>query len=159
MKNLLRWAATCAVLAGCASHSTMVNRPVSPEELPALIKNSPHVTALSPTRAKRTEPDKIALHNFHFHALNQPDGLTNWKYHYVIGEGSIPAWSYERVAEIQIYLRTRADPLALPRFRRLASEMGGDAVIEMHRKPIITRQLPAPIDAYLYYGVVVRRTD
>ena len=152
--------AATSILMGCASHSTIVNRPVGTHDLPRLLADSPHVTPLSKNSySQRTSPAAIEFFNYTFHLLNQPDLIKNWQYHYVVGPASQPNWRYERIKEVLVYLPSRTDEAAIEQFRKVASSSGGDAVVDLHRKPIITKRLPAPIDAYMYYGVVVRRTE
>ena len=149
-----------AALAGCAAHSTVMNRPVEPDEVPRLIGDSPHISRLSSqTYPKRTESSNIQFFNYTFNLLSRPDLIKDWQYHYVVGPASSPTWRYEKLAEVLVYLHSRDDPTAFARLGEVASSLGGDAVIDMHRKPIITRKPPAPVDAYMYYGMVVRKSD
>ena len=90
--------------------------------------------------------------------LNSPDLIKNWQSHYVLAPASSPEWPNSRLAEVLVYLPTRDDNRAYEIFKEVASSAGGDGVVDMHRKPIVTRPLPAPIWAYLYFGVVVRKT-
>lgn len=145
------------MIGGCASHSMLFFDSVDSAEVPSLISKSPHIKSLTKVQhTKRTDPQNIVLFNYAFHEFNAPNRVLNWQYHYMIGPASAPDWSNEKIAEVIVYLRTRDDATALQTFKRVASDIGGDAVVEMHRKPIIPKIPPAPIEAYLYYGVVVR---
>jgi hypothetical protein len=147
-------------LAGCATNSTMVNFAIDKQEIVQRIEKSPHVTQLSRVNyAKRTEPSDIQVFHYVFDMMNRPDRIQDWQYHYVTGQGSDPEWKFARLAEVEIYLPDRLDDRAIPQFRQIASSMGGDAVVNVHRKPLRSEKFPAPIDAYLYYGVVVRRKN
>jgi hypothetical protein len=148
---------------GCATQSLFFLRPMDQSEVSNLISASPSITRLSQKAFEvRTPPSDIAFYYHRFTVLSQPDLIANWEYHFVIKGASSPDWSYDRVAQVIAYLPTRDDQSAYSTFRGIASSQGGDAVLDMYRKPIVTEKWydkPAHIAAYLYYGVVVRRRD
>jgi hypothetical protein len=150
-----------AVLAaGCFSSSR--TNVVGPEKLAQLISQSPHVTRKSQTEYEpRTDADSIEFYYFRFHALNAPNLLRNWKYHHIIKPASKPEWQYTKIADVSVYLQKMDDDAAHAEFRTLAHDLGGDAVVGMYRKPVVTRRpgpwLGTPIAAYRYVGIVVRR--
>lgn len=148
------------VVSGCSTHSTVINHPVAPDQVRGLIANSPHVKELTDRKfEKRTSPESIQLFYYKFSSLNSPGLLKDWEYHYVVAPASSPEWPHQRLAEISVYLPARDDNRASATLREVASSIGGDGVVEIHRKPITTRPLPAPIVAYLYFGIVVRQDN
>lgn len=107
---------------------------------------------------QRTQPEDIELYYFLFHPLNSPDGLTNWRHHFVIAPPSTPSWSYNKLFKVVLPQRQRDDLPALAAIRGLAAARGGDAVIDLYRRAILSgRVLPAKVLAYEYEGVVVRK--
>jgi hypothetical protein len=145
---------------GCASHSPSTMFPVNAKEVPKLIAESPHVTKLSDKKFEsRTSPEAVQFFFYRFGVFDEPGLIKNWEDHYVLGPSSAPSWAYEKLAEVTVYLQKRDDAQAYRQYRQVASAMGGDSVIDMYRKPVITHSPPAPIVAYLYYGVVVLNSD
>ena len=159
IKNLIIFLTLINIL-GCSTHSVTVNTPFNENELETLITESPHIKFLKPhTTERKTNPDDISFFYYLFHPLNEPNLIKNWEYHYKIQPASSPDWSYEKLAEVVIYLRDRDDTQASNIFRHTASTIGGEGVIDIYRKPITTKRTPAPIASHLYYGVVVRKTE
>jgi hypothetical protein len=147
-------------ISSCAAHSVSTIYPVSENEVAKLIAESPHVARLSDNKFEsRTSPEAVQFFYYRFGLFTEPSLIKNWKYHYVLEPSSSPVWAYEKLARVTVYLQKRDDAQAYRQYRQVASAMGGDGVIDMHRKPIITQRPPAPIAAYLYYGVVVRNSD
>ncbi|MBI5270126.1 MAG: hypothetical protein HY856_10670 [Burkholderiales bacterium] len=50
--------------------------------------------------------------------------VKDWQYHYVVGPPSQPSWRYERLADVLVYLPTRADEQAFEQFRTVAAAHG-----------------------------------
>jgi len=159
---------TSLAFSACAVNSVISNVPLSKGEFAYRMNQSPIVEYLKDVGnthfSKLREPQDIELHFMKFNLFNKPDLITNWKYHYVLGEPSSPQWDYIEIADITVYQLQRDDAAAFTVIRKKVSEIGGSGVIDMFRKPIHendpTARTPLhetwAIEGYLYSGRVVR---
>lgn len=145
---------------------------VSVEKFQTLLQASPVVTNIVDGIAKECETATVELHFKKFNVFNAPNAVDHWKYHYVIGEPSKPAWKTQPVADIVVYQAKIEDSAALAIFKTKASELGGCAVQEVFREPVLmNRFADGPkafglggtkaarrILGYAYYGRIVRRS-
>lgn len=94
--------------------------------------------------------------------------MTTPKVHFVMGEGRVPAWKATRIASIKLYHFRRADPLVLASFKKIAASLGGTALINVGREPVLLEGSLRPrrdeadpgydIIGYAYFAdVVVKR--
>ena len=143
-------------LFSCASTSSPTSIGVmSDVDLGNLITKTPKIEMLGEKHA-RTNTDEIEFYYFKYNILNSPDAIVNWKYHYVIKSGSSPEYDYSKIAKISFAQKERNDSKAFNEYKKIASSLGGDAVVDIFRKPIITDRSQV-IRAYLYCGIVVKR--
>lgn len=139
-------------LTGCVS-SHFVERPED------LFAASPQVSALSTQKFEsRTAPGHIEFYYFWWNPLTKPNAVQNWQEIFVLGPSSSPAWRYEKVADVVLSKRRKDDVEAKAELQALASRMGGDAVIDLRRDPMIDApKFGSRIIGYRYLGTVVRQ--
>ena len=108
----------------------------------------------------RTSTNNIKLFYKSWNAWTRPSSVKDWEYYFVIGAASSPDWTYDEIARVEIYQTERVDSEAIKQFREIAHEQGGDAVIDLHREPLIAgKKMPADVIGYRYAGIVVRRKN
>ncbi len=123
------------------------------------IINSPYIVDISKEKYEyRTNSEEIEFFYHTWNSLTKPGNIRNWKYYFVIEEGSKPTWKYTVIARVDIFQKSRDDYSAMKKFRSFASQKGGDAVIDLYREPAINSfGFPAGIIGYRYSGKVVRK--
>lgn len=123
------------------------------------VAQSPVIKPLSKDSFEaRTSANNVDLYYKSWNAWTRPSSVKDWEYHFVIGAASSPNWNYDEIAQVEIYQTERVDSKAIQQLRSFASEQGGDAVIDLHREPLIAeKKMPADIVGYRYVGIVVRR--
>jgi hypothetical protein len=164
-----RFALTCVCLAlsGLAlGKGFLAFSRLSPEEMDQRVAASP-IIKLEGKKTFEPRPTwpKVEIHFKKFGAFTAHDGVEDAEWHYVMGEPSKPKWKYTRVGEIVIFRRDRSDPHAILAFKKAAAAMGGDAVINVMREPVVLEGTydyatsSSGIQGYQFYGDVVRRKD
>jgi len=140
-------------LAGCVSSHYVA-------DVDAELRDSPKVELVVKDKpAPRALPEQIEAYYFRWNPLTRPDGVKNWKEIFVMGEPSSPAWSYKPVAKLEIAQRSRDDVSAMNTLRALASELGGDALVDLRRDPMIdSPKFGARILGFRYLATVVRKS-
>jgi hypothetical protein len=130
-------------------------------DVDAVLRDSPKIELLAKDKpASRTAAESIEAYYFWWNPLTRPDAVKNWKEIYVMGESSSPAWPYTRIASVEIAQRARDDTTAMKTLRSLASDLGGDALIDLRRDPMIDKpQFGARILGFRYLATVVRRSS
>ena len=145
------------LLAGCFASTTGYYNPEQLKDVQAETARAAE-TYSTTFYSKRTESEAVELYYFLFHPLNAPDGLTQWEHHFKIAPASSPTWSYDKLFKVVYFQRKRDDTPALAAVQRFASERGGDGVVDLYRRAILSKdRLPAYVVAYEYEGIVVRR--
>lgn len=145
-------AIAAAALSGCVS-SHFVERPED------LFAASPQVRALSSQKFEsRTSPAQVEFYYFWWNPLTKPNAVQNWEDIFVMGKSSSPAWRYDKLADVVLAKRRKNDAEARAELQGIASRMGGDAVIDLRRDPMIDApKFGSRIIGYRYLGTVVRR--
>lgn len=128
-------------------------------DVDAVLRASPNIELLVKDKpAPRTTADSIEAYYFRWNPLTRPDAVQNWKEIFVMGESSSPAWTYSSIARIQVAQRKRDDISAMKSLRSLASDLGGDALIDLRREPMIDNpKMGARILGFRYLATVVRK--
>lgn len=139
-------------LAGCAStfHVQYVD---------AAFLDFPKIERLVKDRLpSRTAAENIEAYYFWWNPLQRPDAIKDWKEIFIMGESSAPAWAYTSIANIDIAQIAKDDATAMRVLRPLASDLGGDALIDLRRRPMIDRsRFGNRIMGFQYSATVVRR--
>ena len=140
-----------ALILGCVSQYHV-------QDADAAIRDSPKIELLvGKNPGSRTAAENIGAY-YHSWTLTRPDAVKNRKELFVMGEPSAPEWRYDLIASLEIAQRTRDDVRAMATLRSLASDLGGDALIDLRRAPMIDRpQFGAKILGFKYLAIVVRR--
>lgn len=152
-RNILAMAAIM-LLAGCVSQHYVPDVEAvlrAPPKIELLVKEKP---------GSRTSAESIEGYYYWWNPLTRPDAVKNWKEIFVMGEASSPAWPYTEIAHLEIAQRTRADATAMQLLRALASSLGGDALIDLRRDPMIdSPKFGARIIGFRYLATVVRKNS
>jgi hypothetical protein len=140
------------LLAGCISQHYV-------PDVEAALRASPKIELLVKEKpGPRTSAENIESYYYSWNPLTRPDAVKNWKEIFVMGEASSPAWSYTPLARLEVAQRTRDDAAAMQALRSLASSMGGDALIDLRRDPMIdSPKFGARIMGFRYLATVVRK--
>lgn len=163
---ILTVAASSLLLHGCATPApqyTGENREsVAPDSAPRVVM--PDGETL-PAFASRPADHFVEVHLRAWTSMNTPSETSGWKLHFMIGPDTKPDWSYEEIAPIEMRAKGKPDMAVIDEFIAKARELGGDAVIDVYRAPLIgSFQGPmygvreAPIHGHVYHGIVVRKT-
>lgn len=129
------------------------------QDAEAVFRDSPRIESLVKEKpAARTTAANIESYYFWWNPLTRPDAVRNWKEIFVMGESSSPAWPYLEIARVDVAQRTRDDAAAMQTLRALASSMGGDALIDLRRDPMIDGpKFGSKIIGFHYLATVVRK--
>lgn len=129
-------------------------------DVEAVLSASPKIELLVKEKpGPRTSAENIESYYYAWNPLTRPDAVKNWKEIFVMGEASSPAWSYTALARLEVAQRTRDDAAAMQALRSLASSMGGDALVDLRRDPMIdSPKFGARIMGFRYLATVVRKT-
>jgi hypothetical protein len=100
---------------------------------------------------------EIEFFYHNFHTLNSPNAMKDWRYHFEMGAGSNPSWAYVEIAEVVAYLRRHDDSEARRQITEAAGKVGGDAVTDLFRQPILVEETKNRILGYAYRGMIVRK--
>jgi hypothetical protein len=143
---------TVTFLSGCVSQYYV-------QDVDAVLRDSPKIDLLVKEKpALRTAAENIEAYYFLWNPFTRPDAVENWKEIFVMGESSSPAWTYTAIAKVVVAQRRRDDISAMKILRSLASDMGGDALIDLRRDPMIDNpKFGSRILGYRYLATVVRR--
>ena len=57
--------------------------------------------------------------------------------HFIMGKPGNPAWRFVKIAEIEMYRAMRADPIVISLMKKEAAAMGGDALTDCQRDPLL----------------------
>jgi hypothetical protein len=144
------WLAGCAQMGGTTF--------LLDKEFAQRVGAAPDVESLTKqVYAMSSEPSQIEIYYISWNPLTTPDLVEDWEYHYKIGEASKPTYSYIRIAKLTYYAAMRDDASALKVLRESASNLGGDAIIDVFRNPAVqTVSTPARILGYRYFATVVK---
>lgn len=105
-----------------------------------------------------TRAESIVFFYKSWHALSVPNNLNNWEFHYKIGESSSPNFKVQKITSFNHYQKEINDEAAKKVLQSSAAKVGGDAIINFYREPVIDgRVLPAKVIAYKYKGDIVKR--
>lgn len=139
-------------LSGCVSQYYV-------QDVDAILRDSPKIDLLVKEKpAPRTAAENIEAYYFWWNPLTRPDAVKNWKEIFVMGESSSPAWTYTAIAKIAVAQRRRDDISAMKILRSLARDLGGDALIDLRRDPMIDNpKFDSRILGYRYLATVVRK--
>ncbi len=140
------------------------------EEIDQKVDASPFIKLIGKARFDAKPPGTaIEVHYRKFNILhlarykNEPNAAQ-----FKMGEGSDPAWGYIKIAEIEIYKTMRADAMVIAAMKKEAAKLGGDAITDCQRDPIVLegdihRGGPTgeyqTIAGYKFSCSVVRRND
>ncbi len=114
--------------------------------------------AMSESFTPRTATENIALFYRDWNAWTRPAAVKDWKHHYVMGDASSPQWPFIKVAHVTVYLRDLNDAQAVAQLRETAHSLGGDAIVNLYREPLIDKKtMPADIIGYRYKGLIVSK--
>ncbi len=156
--NLLRFLCLSLVslsLAGCiaAMH-------ISKSDFEDKLAHSPYLLdkVNPPAQGALTKSSDIQLFYKLWNAFTKPNRIVNWEHHFMINKASSPAWSYSTLSGAEHYLRKIDDKAAIQTLQELASKNGGDALVDLHREPVIDNDsLPAKIRGYKYIASIVKK--
>jgi hypothetical protein len=70
-----------------------------------------------------------------FHLAHDPDAPN--AQHFIMGKPGNPSWHYVKIAEIQMYRAMRADPMVIALMKKEAASIGGDALTDCQRDPLL----------------------
>ena len=70
-----------------------------------------------------------------FHLAHDPDAPN--ASHFIMGKPGVPSWSYVRIAEVEMYRALRADPMVIALMKKEAAALGGDALTDCQRDPLL----------------------
>jgi hypothetical protein len=129
------------------------------KDVEKVISDSPKIEIISKEKFQpRTEPENVEIFYRFWNPLTRPDAVKNWKYYFVMGEGSSPAWEFTEISQIIHAQRARDDSKAITEFKSIAHKQGGDAILDMHREPMIDGpKFGSKVIGYRYYGSVIRK--
>lgn len=151
MKNII-FSISILLLSGCTA--ALYEDEAS---LSNLVKASPileHNSAASVT----TPAESITFFYKSWHALSVPNNLSNWEFHYKIAASSDPDFKFKKITSFNHYQKEINDEAAKKVLQNSASQVGGNAIINFYREPVIDgRILPAKIIAYKYKGDIVKQ--
>ena len=142
-----------ASLSGCLSQHYV-------PDVDTVLRNSPKIEVLAKEKLSAcNNPEDIEKYFFGWNPLTRPDTIENWKEIFAMGDASSPTWSYTEIARLEIAQRNRDDVAAMKTLRSLACGMGGDALIDLRRDPMIdSPKFGARILGFRYLATVVRKT-
>jgi len=83
-------------------------------------------------------------------------------HHFIMGPPGEPSWAYIKIAEIRIHGAMRADPFVIAQMKREAAAIGGDALTDCEREPLLledsqTRSNDMQVVGYRFSCTIVRR--
>lgn len=142
----------CVGLSGCIASQYV-------EDAKGAIASSPKIVLLTKESYQpRSQSPQIELFYKYWNPLTRPDAVKDWEYLFVMGEATSPKWAYSKLSDVIISQRPRDDNKAVAELREIAAKQGGDAVIDLHREPMIDApQFGARIVGFRYFGTVVRK--
>lgn len=135
------------------------------DELQAKVHAAPQIKHLGAQRLSALPAGtqiEVYFKKFNPHDMPSP------KEQFSMGAGSAPAWKPTRIASITMYRFDHADPIALASLKKVAASIGGIALINLQREPVLLKGSLKPrrgeanwahdIIGYAYYAdVVVKR--
>lgn len=155
------------LISGCVSSYKM-----SHADLLNNIEKSPIVTVYNQEAISNPPPSnyryQIDVYYKSWNPLSVPSNIANWQFHFKIAESSEPYYSYKTIASVShyIYMRQssisqdkliRNDQKALDIMKEEARKLGGLAIINTYREPIIdSMSLPAMIKGYHYRADIIK---
>jgi len=103
-----------------------------------------------------------------FHLAHNPDAPN--ASHFIMGKPGNPAWAYVKIAEIKMYRAMRADPMVIALMKKDAAAIGGDALTDCQRDPILLedsqtrskqdwRATDFEVVGYEFSCIIVRRKE
>ncbi|HYJ40307.1 MAG TPA: hypothetical protein VEW08_05920 [Steroidobacteraceae bacterium] len=102
------------------------------------------------------------------HLAHNPDAPN--AHHFIMGKPGEPSWGYVKIAEIEIYRAMRADPMVIALMKKEAAAIGGDALTDCQRDPLLLedsqtrnrqdwRATDFEVVGYQFSCTIVRRKD
>jgi hypothetical protein len=70
-----------------------------------------------------------------FHLAHDPEAPN--AQHFIMGKPGNPSWAFVKIAEIQMYRAMRADPMVIALMKKEAASIGGDALTDCQRDPLL----------------------
>jgi hypothetical protein len=70
-----------------------------------------------------------------FHLAHDPDAPN--AHHFIMGKPGKPSWATINIAELKMYRAMRADPMVIALMKKEAAAIGGDALTDCQRDPIL----------------------
>jgi hypothetical protein len=70
-----------------------------------------------------------------FHLAHDPDAPN--ASHFIMGKPGNPSWAYEKIAQVEIHRAMRADPIVIALMKKEAAAIGGDALTDCQRDPLL----------------------
>ena len=166
---------SCGVKSIGRPYSTLGPTPLAQAELDEKLRVSPEIERFKEdVYTPRKNADEIELYHMVWTILNSPNAVPDWRNIYSTGVEGKPDQSYTKLARVLIYQKKLVDQDAFDQFKTKAANMGGDAVIDVYRKPLSTKEGTRHYDTYvggvgmmtagqynrgaawLYHGIVVR---
>lgn len=138
--NKTLWMALIALsFAGQAFAGKFLMPGLTEEEVDQKVDASPFIKLIGKARFEPKAPAAtIEVHYRMFGLLH----LARYKSEpnakqFKMGEGSEPAWPFIKIAEVEIWKTLRADPIVIAAMKKEAARLGGDAITECQREPIV----------------------
>ena len=83
-------------------------------------------------------------------------------HHFIMGPPGDPSWAYIKIAEVQIHGAMGADPFVIAQMKKEAATIGGDALTDCQRDPLMledsqTRENTVQVVGYKFSCTIVRR--
>lgn len=143
-------------LGACASTSPYVTRSTaSPAEVPALLQGSPFIRAFTRVEQRRI-PEEIEVY---YKAVPEKawQVLGVSKKLFLMEPPGRPEAPFDEVAVVVVYKRGVEDNGAMQELRAIASELGGDGLVDVQRRPLFSQLTEySPMTAVQYYAEVFR---
>jgi hypothetical protein len=103
-----------------------------------------------------------------FHLAHNPDAPN--ASHFIMGKPGNPSWAFVKIAEIEMYRAMRADPMVIALMKKEATAIGGDALTDCQRDPLLLEDSQArspenwrdtimQVAGYRFSCTIVRRKD
>jgi len=172
MKARLLMLFVALTLAASASGAKLWTRTLTEQELDQLIDSSPVVKPVGKAHFD-AQPAGTTIEVYYtrwsiLHLAHDPDAPN--ASHFIMGKPGDPTWKYVEIAQIAIYRTMRADPIVIAAMKKQAAAMGGNALRDCHREPILLEDsaMRAPdnwqqtlieVAGYKFFCSIVRRKE
>jgi hypothetical protein len=172
MSNRTLIAILAMALAGQAFSGSIFKTGITEEDLQKMVDAGAVVKPMGKARFDARPPGtKIEVYYKRFgilHLARNPDAPN--ASHFIMGKPGDPSWGYIKIAQIELYRAMRADPIVIALMKKDAQAIGGDALTDCQRDPLLLedsqtrseqdwRATNMEVAGYKFSCTIVRRKD